>query len=238
MGLFNIFRKKEQSKITLETDVTNNSDFIFPDLVDNYNKFYDDNKDIALSYYGLIPFGEKGNSRCHKKPYTETLRIDFPFTNACIWEDFEDDDDVNKVLELVQYGNITIAKEGCETFWILITTGKLKGEVWLLTESGITPIEQPLTLHNWKAKQIESNNSFWYKSLKNWGPVDYAFFYGHAPKKMVTSDQDVFGVTTSMCEDCLNFISKAAIKHEKNYVVTDNIGTRIFEKDGSITFAD
>lgn len=55
---------------------------------------------------------------------------------------------------------------------------------------------------------------------------------------MATAGDNVFGVATSMCQDCLIFISKAAISNEKDYVVTDCEGTRRFQKDGSVEFAE
>ena len=109
------------------------------EIIQMYCNFYEENKNLPISFYGLIPFGEKGSSRMHERPYTETTSIDFPFEEACIWEDWEDEEKIEKVIDIVEYGNITIAKEGCETYWLLITAGKHRGEVWLLTEMGLTP---------------------------------------------------------------------------------------------------
>lgn len=203
-------------------------------VVESYREFYRTNQHQPLACYGLIPLGEQGSSRLHGRPYAETLAVDFPFAAACVWEDFEDEAEVASVLELVQYGNLTIASEGCETYWLLLTTGPLEGQVWLLTEAGITPVAPPLTLADWQARQLASGNTFWYEALKNWGSFEYAFFYSHAPKKMVTAHQTVFGVTTRLCADCLQFIAKAARHDGTRYVVTDEVGTRVFEADGSV----
>lgn len=202
-------------------------------VIQGYQDFFETHQDLNISFYGLIPLGEKGASRFHDQPYKDSLELNFPFDKACVWEDM-DHDEAELAMEVVGNGNITIAKEGCETYWILIVSGKLIGQIWLLTECGVTPVEPDLTLMGWKELQLASDNQFWYDLVKDWGPFKYSFFYGHAAKKMVTAGETVFGTNTSLCKDCLKFISKAAVYEKEEIVVTDNEGTRVFEITGKI----
>lgn len=73
MGLFNIFKKKNQA-------------FEWPEMAVAYQQFYEANKSLALSFYGLAPLEEKGISAFHKDAYTQTLHLEFPFNAACEWD--------------------------------------------------------------------------------------------------------------------------------------------------------
>lgn len=129
-------------------------------LIEEYQVFFKNNNNSGLSFYGLIPMEVRGASMIYDRPYTETLQVEFDFDDTCIWEDIEDDETVAKIIERVQFGNITIAKEGCGTYWILIVNGPKAGEVWLLTEFGVTPVKERLTLTEWKELQMESKILF------------------------------------------------------------------------------
>lgn len=51
---------------------------------------------------------------------------------------------------------------------------------------------------------------------------------------MATSGSKVFGTSTSLCKDCINFLLKCAEKEKEEYVVTDSEVTRIFMPNGEI----
>ncbi|SKA37259.1 hypothetical protein SAMN04488128_104247 [Chitinophaga eiseniae] len=224
MGLFDYFKKKDPSS----------SKPVYLDTVAQYRQFYDANQSQPLAFYGLIPYTENNSTPFHTAPYEQTLLVDFPFDTACVWEDIDDEQVAEEKINAVLYGNIPIAREGCGMYWILITTGRHQGEVWLLTDSGITPVAENLRLDAWKEQQVKSGNTFWYPAVKHWGPIENAFFLSHAPKKMAASGNDIFGTTSSMCRSCLDYLSRCAVKHQKEFFVTDPEGTRIFGTDGNI----
>ncbi|MBC9909405.1 hypothetical protein [Chitinophaga varians] len=220
MGLFDFLKKKDQPA--------------YAGIVAQYQHFYQANQSQPLSLYGLIPYGEAGSTPFHQTAYEKTLLVDFPFESEYVWEDVDDEQLVEEKIAAVQYGNIPIAKEGCGMYWILITTGKHQNEVWLLTDSGVTPVQEKLTLESWKENQLRSGNTFWYPALAHWGPIENAFFLCHAPKKMAASGEDIFGVSSNLCGSCIEYLSRCAVKHQKEFFVTDPVGTRIFETDGRI----
>ncbi|QJB38423.1 hypothetical protein HF324_11320 [Chitinophaga oryzae] len=225
MGMFDFFKKKDQPLAAKPA---------YTDAVAQYRQFYDANQSQPLSFYGLIPYEQANSTPFHNSPYEQTLLVNFAFDAACVWEDIEDEAVADEKINAVKYGNIPIAREGCGMYWILITTGKHQGEVWLLTESGITPVAENLRLDTWKEYQLKSGNTFWYPAVKHWGPIENAFFLSHAPKKMAAMGNDVFGTSSSMCRSCLDYLSRCAVKHQKEFFVTDPEGTRIFGTDGHI----
>lgn len=225
MGLFDLFKKKNQPSP---------ANAAYADIVAQYQQFYEANKSQPLAFYGLIPYNETDSTPFHSETYDQTLLVDFPFESAYVWEDETDEILVEEKIESVKYGNIPIAREGCGMYWILITTGKHKGEVWLLTDSGITPVQDKLTPEIWKENQLKSGNTFWHPAVAHWGPIENAFFLCHAPKKMAASGETIFGVTGSMCRSCIDYLAGCAVKHQKELYVTDQEGTRIFGTDRSI----
>ncbi|MBC9932763.1 hypothetical protein [Chitinophaga qingshengii] len=220
MSLFDIFKK--------------NNPVSYQEIITQYQEFFEANKSLPLGYYGLIPYGEDTKSPFHVAPYDRALPVDFPFEAAFVWDELNDEQLIEEKMGVVQCGSIPIAREGCGIYWILITTGKHAGEVWLVTESGLTPIQEKMDLQTWKENQLKSNNTFWYPAVANWGPIQNAFFLTHAAKQMAAREVEVFGVSSSMCQSCLDYLSKCAVKYQKEYFVTDPEGTRIFGTDGNI----
>lgn len=201
-------------------------------VIENYIKFYDKNKTLNLAFYGLIPYENKSPSCFYAKNYFETIDIDFMFSKECIWEDLDDEKEAEKEINKVQFGNITIAYEGCGIYWILVTSGLNAGEVWLLTEFGLRPISK--SLEEWKEKILE-NPSFWYEKVKDWGPFEYSFFYSHAAKKMITSKEYVFGISNDLCRDCNEFMIKHSQKFNDSIVITSPKGTTVY-KNGEVNY--
>ncbi|HKV38183.1 MAG TPA: PAAR domain-containing protein [Blastocatellia bacterium] len=71
---------------------------------------------------------------------------------------------------------------------------------------------------------------------KSQGGWDGKFNAAHAEKQLAVSNpNEPIGVSSPMCDDCINFYQKQAQFTGKAQIVTDPDGTRIFYPDGSIS---
>ncbi len=204
-------------------------------IIDEYKDFYNKYKDLQPGYYGLIAYGLKSPSNFYEYNYADTVEKDFLFTQECVWEDFDDEGKIKMTIEKVQYGSITISYEGCGIYWILITAGLKRGEIWLLTEEGVTPVSK--NLEEWKSKIIE-NPIFWYEKIKQWGNFDYSVLYLHAAKKMIVAGEYVFGISSDLCRDCEKFMIKNSEKIAKEIVITSPLGTTVYKAGKAIKIKD
>jgi hypothetical protein len=167
-------------------------------LIEGYADFYGRHKDERLCLYGLLPLADKGQSPYFEKPYGETLRYNFPFESACVWEDIRNKKRAAEAGDKVQYGTVTIGSEGCGIYWIYIICGQHAGEVWLQTEQGTTPVADHMTLETWHGKMLEQGALFWHPALSTWGREKDDFFYGHAVLKGVAAKQNTLGVSSPL----------------------------------------
>lgn len=223
MGFMDFFKKKEElvSPMRAEDEKT------LLALIDCYQKFYGENKDEKLSFYGLMEYGTRGPEAIYTRLYSETTRTPFPFNEACVWEEMPEGQK-NELWQKAQCGTIAIASEGCGIYWLLIVNGSCAGQVWLYTESGVTPVAPNLTLSAWRDKCLESGNSFWREVVARWGDEENDFFYGHVSPKMIDREQFAFAVSSPLCCVCHNMMLNYAKQNDQEIVITDPAGTKVF----------
>jgi hypothetical protein len=198
-------------------------------VIKDYADFYRRHEEEDLCLYGLHPLADKGRSGFYfRKPYSETLRYDFPFDDACVWEEMRNKKQAAEAEEKVQYGAITIGSEGCGIYWIYIVCGKFSGQVWILTEQGVTPVSDDLTLDAWHEGLSKRGAGFWHPVLSAWGKEKNDFFYGHAVLKSVAAEQDTLGVSSPLCLSCLTFLSGYANRKDRTLVISDPLHTYVF----------
>ncbi|MGI6153977.1 MAG: hypothetical protein ACOYJB_09145 [Christensenellaceae bacterium] len=217
MGIFDAFRKKEKEDVSQA-------------VITEYQNFYSTNRNEKISFYGLIEYNEHGPEAIYDIPYSETIHVDFPFESECVWEEWPEQQ-VEEMRQKVQYGTIAIASEGCNIYWLLVVNGAHAGNVWLYTESGVTPVAPNMNLAVWKSRCLESGNTFWRDAVKNWGEEENDFFYGHVAAKMVNQEQFSFAVSSPMCRICYNMMLNFAKNTGQAIVITDPIDTKVIKPD-------
>jgi hypothetical protein len=193
-----------------------------------YVDFYQRHEGENLCLYGLIPLADEGQSCFHSQPYSETLRYDFPFDGACVWEEMRNKKQAAEAEEKVQYGAITIGSEGCGMYWIYIVCGRFSGQVWILTEQGVTPVADGLTLDAWHKGLSKRGAGFWRPALSAWGREKDDFFHGHAILKGVAAGEDALGVSSPLCLSCLTLLSGYADRNGRALAISDPLHTYVF----------
>lgn len=206
-------------------------------VLEEFREFYQANKAYKLSYYGLMKFSGHGPVSIYDYPYAETLQIPFSYDSACLWESMPKLEMI-AARQKAQYGTIAIGSEGCGIFWLLIVHGLRAGEVWLYTESGITPIEEGLTLSRWRDRCLESDNLFWREAVSDWGGRKNAFFYSHLAIQMAHHDQFTFGVPQPMCRICMTAMQHHARRAFREITITDPNTTRAFLPNRTVRYID
>jgi len=236
MGILDFFKKKNA-----EGNVLLSAGNFSAATVEVYKTFYDENKDLGKLVYGLIPFGDKSAyPGYYRKDFEKNVTCDFQFDKACVWEEIEDEKLADTMWNKAVYGNIPVAELGCGSYFVLISSGKHAGEIWLLTEMGITPIRENFGLNEFLTTLKEEQSNFWYPAVKDWGPFEYAFFASHAIPQNITyceqNDIEVkpLGVLSNLCESCTEFVRATAMRRNQNIVITDSGATRVFFADGRI----
>lgn len=226
MGLFDFFKKKVEYFPLKEITTTEREQV--QKIISQYQDFYEKHKNENLCQYGLIPFG--GTSPYHDEPYDKAFSCEFPLQEPYAFEMTETPKQ-NEALQKVAYGNIPIGSEGCGIYWILLLSGNHAGEIWILTDCGISSVGKSLTLEKWYEK-MSSNRIFWHSVLSEWGEERNDFFYSHAAIKLIDheieKDEIVFGCSNALCFSCLNFMGKFVNSEDKMIVVTDPLYTYIF----------
>lgn len=225
MGLLDRFKKQGTYPLKkLNEAEIKNVDII----VERYKAFYQKHCGEYFCWHGLIA-PDSLTSPFHKNPAAEKrLAFAFPFDKACVFEDIDNVKQREDIIDKAAYGNIPIADEGCNMFWILIVAGPFAGEVWMLTDCGITPVGYKMTLDKWYKDLTGPNPAFWYDPLSSWGKEKDEFFLGHCAVKMADISENVFAVSAPLCLTCQNFLGKIALTEETYFVVTDPAHTFVF----------
>ncbi|WP_030657781.1 MULTISPECIES: hypothetical protein [Streptomyces] len=65
----------------------------------------------------------------------------FPLEAEWIWEDDESvvDDEDARIDAVFAHGSIVLRAQDTQAFWVLVTTGPQRGQVWLVTDLGASP---------------------------------------------------------------------------------------------------
>ncbi len=67
----------------------------------------------------------------------------FPLTEAWLWEDDETvdpADDDPRTDAAYNHGSVVLGSEDGQSFWLLVTTGPRRGEVWMVADVGAIPV--------------------------------------------------------------------------------------------------
>ena len=115
-------------------------------ILKQYQNFYEQHHCESLCQYGLIPLG--GTSSYHKESTEKTFSFEFPFQEPYVFE-MKVTPKQEEAVEKATYGNIPIGYEGCGIYWILLLSGNHAGEVWILTDCGISSVGESFTLEKW-----------------------------------------------------------------------------------------
>jgi hypothetical protein len=67
----------------------------------------------------------------------------FPLTQAWLWEDDDsvDPDEDPRVDAVFTQGSVVLGSEDGQCFWIMVTTGPRRGEVWMVADVGAGPAQ-------------------------------------------------------------------------------------------------
>ncbi|MGW2397266.1 SMI1/KNR4 family protein [Kitasatospora sp. NPDC001664] len=63
----------------------------------------------------------------------------FPVGAAWCWEE-EDNPDDARIDAAFNHGSVVLGSEDGQSFWLLVTTGPHRGEVWMVADVGVTPV--------------------------------------------------------------------------------------------------
>lgn len=83
---------------------------------------------------------------------------EFPFTESWCWEveDNQESDEFKQKLESAYFGSIMLGTDGCGMNWILIVTGKSRGEIWQIADAGIVHCEPKMNFAEWYDYWLEN----------------------------------------------------------------------------------
>jgi len=85
--------------------------------------------------FGLLALGELPQVSQSDRADRD-LSKPFPLTEAWLWEEDDDEPDLDAVFE---HGSIVLGTDGCAMDWHLIVTGPHRGHVWQITDVGALP---------------------------------------------------------------------------------------------------
>lgn len=200
-------------------------------LIEQYRAFYDKYNLDRVCLYDLI------DPENLTSPYHEDVDVEkrlahaFPFTGPCVFENLPSIKQKDDAIAKTAYGNVPIGSEGCGIYWVLVTGGPHTGEVWLLTDYGITPVGEKLTLKKWYEAIMGPDSTFWYEPLMTWGKEKNEFFFAHEAVKMSDISENIFSVSSPLCLTCMNMLGKTALHEDTYFIVTDPVFTYAFGSD-------
>lgn len=64
----------------------------------------------------------------------------FPLQEAWLWDDETVDQDDPRIDAVFTQGSIVLGSEDGQSFWMLVTTGSRRGEVWMVSDGGAGPV--------------------------------------------------------------------------------------------------
>lgn len=83
----------------------------------------------------------------------------FPFTKPWVWEN--GNPSAEGVAEDVNCGVLILGTDGCAQYWALVVNGPEFGNVWMLTDVGITPTVPRMTFLEWYRSWIRGKRDWW-----------------------------------------------------------------------------
>lgn len=87
---------------------------------------------------GLQPVGRLPSSWAEDNP--RQPGAPFPLEEAWPWEEDDSADDEDPRIDAVfSHGSIVLGAEDSQSYWLLVTTGPQRGNVWIVADVGATP---------------------------------------------------------------------------------------------------
>ncbi|UCJ07608.1 hypothetical protein KTO58_00055 [Chitinophaga pendula] len=185
-------------------------------------------------FYGLLPLHANGHHHSSQLPYTHTLPLEFPFQREHLFP--LDTTALQQQLLQASYGNIAIAAEGCNTFWILLLHGPHKGEVWLLTPLGIAPCGADASVERWIYRFQTQSPQWWHRILPPITSSPQSLTLRHPAQQLSLTHQSHYTVPSPLCADCIAFIRQHCRRQQITVSCTDPNGTYRFLQDGNLDF--
>jgi hypothetical protein len=118
-------------------------------------------------FYGLLPLGHTTKvdvPHWFASGYADYLAQPFPLTKYWMWEDEPITPAVEAAIETLRYGNLCLGHDGCGMFWLLIVSGPERGQIWNLTDVGITPPAPRCTFFQWYEYWLDGGKD-WYRDF-------------------------------------------------------------------------
>jgi hypothetical protein len=140
--LENIRRAYERSGLKLGVVASQESVAAFErkytiDLPEEYRRFVLEvgNGGDGPPYYGMFRIEDADHDETGRIDDGYAPHLDFPLTNAWIWEDKENADEA-LLNQVHAWGHIYLGTDGCGIQHVLITKGAERGNVWMIAGEG------------------------------------------------------------------------------------------------------
>lgn len=119
--------------------------------------------------HGLVSLGLEGKdwTKWTKEKYANSQKLnqDFPFEDCWIWEDeLETPEKKNRMIQIYQ-GCLYLGTDGCGIDWMLIVSGKERGQIWQFTDVGIQPCAPKRDFLSWYEYWLDGKTDWW-KDIK------------------------------------------------------------------------
>lgn len=93
---------------------------------------------VGPPYYGLVPLGAPAGANSYEIG-PGSLARPFPLTEFWLWED-EDNPDEERLAAVGRDGALPLGTDGCGHDYVLVCTGAVRGQVWVVTDVGAGPV--------------------------------------------------------------------------------------------------
>lgn len=115
--------------------------------------------------YGLVSLGQEGKywNKWTKEKYAngQKLNQNFPFQDCWIWEDEEETAEKSNKMAQIYLGSLYLGTDGCGMDWMLIVSGKERGQIWQFTDVGIQPCAPKRVFFSWYEYWLDGHNDWW-----------------------------------------------------------------------------
>jgi hypothetical protein len=114
---------------------------------------------------GLLPLGQSDEtwSKWTKEKYNnaQNLHLDFPFEESWVWEDEEETEEKCLKMGRIYQGSLYLGTDGCGMDWMLIISGKERGQIWHFTDVGIQPCAPRRDFLSWYEYWFDGHDDWW-----------------------------------------------------------------------------
>lgn len=138
-------------------------------LPEDYREFLSDvgNGGAGPPSYGLLRLGETPRGSVpdwFAAGYDQSLARAFPLTAHWVWEGGPETPEIEARIQELRFGNLCLGTDGCGIFWLLIVTGRERGQIWWLTDVGAQPLAPRHTFLSWYGYWL-GGGSDWFREF-------------------------------------------------------------------------